>query len=101
MLEPSHRTGNLASWLRAALALAMALALVALAGCGGGASYAELPVRLHMSHTSINNFDIAFAQRVRERRYTGLVATEQTYAGTHTGIIPAAFADAIAFAFAP
>ena len=65
------------------------------------ASHAELPVRLHMSHTSINNFDIAFAQRVRERRYTGLVATEQTYAGTHTGIIPAAFADAIAFAFAP
>ena len=60
----------------------------------------ELPVRLHMSHTSINNFDIAFAQRIRNRGYGHLVATEQTYAGTHTGIIPAAFADAIAFAFA-
>ena len=33
------------------------------------ASFAELPVRLHMSHTSINNFDIAFAQRIRDRGY--------------------------------
>ena len=65
------------------------------------ASFAELPVRLHMSHTSINHFDVAFAQRIRGRGYARLVATEQTYPGTHTGIIPAAFADAIAFAFAP
>lgn len=65
------------------------------------AAHAELPVRLHMSHTTINNFDVAFAQRIRDRHYARLVAAEQTYAGTHTGIIPAAFADAIAFAFAP
>lgn len=65
------------------------------------ASSTELAVRLHMSHTSINNFDIAFAQRIRDRRYGHLVATEQTYPGTHTGIIPAAFADALRFAFTP
>lgn len=65
------------------------------------AAHSELPVRLHMSHTTINNFDIAFAQRIRDRRYGRLAASEQSYAGTHTGIIPAAFADAIGFAFAP
>ena len=65
------------------------------------AAYNELPVRLHMSHTTFNTYDIAFAQRIRDRRYGRLVATEQAYGGTHTGIIPAAFADALAFAFAP
>jgi enterochelin esterase-like enzyme len=61
----------------------------------------ELPVRLHMSHTTINNFDVAFDQRIRDRHYGHLVASEQAYVGTHTGIIPAAFADALGFAFAP
>jgi enterochelin esterase-like enzyme len=65
------------------------------------AASADLPVRLHMSHTAINNFDIAFAQRIRDRRYPHLVASEQAYNGTHTGIIPMAFADALGFAFAP
>jgi uncharacterized protein len=64
-------------------------------------SFSELPVRLHISHTPANNFDIALAQRIRDRRYARLVASEQTYSGTHTGIIPAAFTDALAFAFAP
>ena len=64
------------------------------------ASFAELPVRLHMSHTTINTFDSAFAPRIRNRGYARLIASEQTYVGTHTGIIPAAFADALAFAFA-
>ena len=65
------------------------------------ASFSALPVRLHMSHTSASNFDIAYAQRIRERRYAQLVVVEQSYNGTHTGIIPAAFADALAFALAP
>ena len=64
------------------------------------ASFGELPVRLHMSHTPANGADAALAQRIRERRHAHLVLSEQTYAGTHTGIIPAAFADALAFAFA-
>ena len=54
MVESGHRTGTIASWLRAALAVA----LLALAGCGGGADPPPMEV------------------------------------------IPAAFADAIAFAFA-
>lgn len=65
------------------------------------AAHTELPVRLHMSHTTIHSADIAFAQRIRDRRYAQLVASEQSYSGTHTGIIPAAFADALAFALAP
>jgi len=65
------------------------------------ASFANLPVRLHMSHTANSTFDIALAQRIRDRRYGQLVVSEQTYGGTHTGIIPAAFADALAFAFTP
>lgn len=65
------------------------------------ASFAALPLRLHVSHTPINGCDIAFAQRIRDRRYAQLVFSEQTYNGTHTGIIPAAFADALGFAFAP
>lgn len=64
------------------------------------ASFAVLPVRLHISHTPTNNFDIALAQRIRDRRYVQLAASEKTYNGTHTGIIPAAFADALEFAFA-
>ncbi|MBI5720313.1 MAG: hypothetical protein HZC37_21775 [Burkholderiales bacterium] len=65
------------------------------------ASFAALPVRLHMSHTATNTLDAAFAQRIRDRRYTQLSAHEQAYGGTHTGIIPMAFADAVAFAIAP
>ncbi len=65
------------------------------------ASFSELPVRLHISHTPSNSFDIAFAQHIRDRRYAKLAVIEQTYNGTHTGIIPAAFADALGFAFAP
>lgn len=65
------------------------------------ASYAVMPVRLHLSHTPINNAEFAMAQRIRGRGYAQLVLAEKTYNGTHTGIIPAAFADALAFAFAP
>lgn len=65
------------------------------------ASFSALPVRLHMSHTSESGFDIAYAQRIRDRRYANLVVLEQSYNGTHTGIIPMAFADALAFALAP
>lgn len=65
------------------------------------AAFTSLPVRLHISHTSNNMLDIALAQRIRDRGYPNLVLREQAYAGSHTGIIPAAFADALAFALAP
>lgn len=65
------------------------------------ASFGELPVRVHISHTPNNGYDIAFAQRIRDRGYARLVLREQAYNGTHTGIIPAAFADALGFALAP
>lgn len=64
------------------------------------ANFAALPVRVHISHTPFNTSDIALAQRIRDRRYAQLVVGEQAYSGTHTGIIPAAFTDALGFAFA-
>lgn len=66
------------------------------------AAHSELPVRLHLSYATGGNFDanVAFAQALTQRHYTRLVMQQQAYAGSHTGIIPAAFADAIAFAFA-
>lgn len=65
------------------------------------ASGSALPVRLHVSHTVGNTVDRALAQRIGDRHHAGLVMLEQAYVGSHTGIIPAAFTDALAFAFAP
>jgi hypothetical protein len=60
------------------------------------AAYTEMPARVHISHTSIA--DGTFASRLASHGYTGLALKEQVYAGTHNGIVPAAFADALAFA---
>jgi hypothetical protein len=64
-------------------------------------TYADLPVRLHVSYAgSATTENGVFAQLIRSRNYPNLIMQAQAYAGTHTGIIPAAFADALAFAFA-
>lgn len=64
------------------------------------AAYTSLPVRVHISHAG-GAPNVEFAQRLASRRYNGLLLKEQGYAGTHTGIIPAAFRDAVLFALAP
>jgi enterochelin esterase-like enzyme len=64
------------------------------------AAYAALPVRLHISFASGGNPDNGpFAEVVRGRAYTDLTLQTRAYTGSHTGIIPTAFADAVAFAF--
>ena len=42
----------------------------------------------------------ALVQQLQSRRYTGLTLVSQIYGGGHTGMIPAAFTDALAFALA-
>jgi enterochelin esterase-like enzyme len=62
------------------------------------AAEADLPIRLHVSHAG-NNPNGEFAQRIQNRGYPRLTLQAQAYSGTHTGIIPAAFTDALSFAF--
>ncbi|WP_161974701.1 alpha/beta hydrolase [Piscinibacter terrae] len=64
--------------------------------------YTELPVRLHMSYATGGNIEanVSFIQVLQGRHYARLDMQQQSYPGSHTGIIPAAFADAIAFAIA-
>lgn len=70
---------------------------------GWDADYAaantRLPVRLHLSY-SANIANFPFAEQLVQRHYSGLVLASAAYAGGHIGMIPAAFADALAFAFA-
>jgi hypothetical protein len=61
--------------------------------------YPMLPVRLHISF-SANTANQGFALQVQGRAYTGLAMATQFYLGGHLGMIPDAFADAIAFALA-
>jgi len=61
------------------------------------AAYTALPARVHVSHAG-NAANRNFAFRLASHNYSGLVLKEQAYVGTHTGIIPEAFRDAIAFA---
>lgn len=63
------------------------------------AAYTALPVRLHVSY-SANLESGPFAQQLQSRHHTGLTLAAQLYAGGHIGMIPAAFADALAFALA-
>ena len=58
-----------------------------------------LPVRLHVAHAS-NVANIPFAEHLKARDYDGLTMVSQFYAGGHIGMIPQAFADAVAFALA-
>jgi hypothetical protein len=67
------------------------------------ASYAaantDLPVKLHVSYAAnLTNAD--FAQRIGNRPYPNLVLQAGFYSGGHTGMIPAAFTDALGFALA-
>ena len=61
------------------------------------AKYATLPVRLHFSYSA--NLIQFYADLIGGRHYGGLTLASQLYGGGHLGMIPAAFSDAIAFAF--
>ena len=61
------------------------------------AAYTALPVRLHISDSG-NIENTSLAQRLSDHHYTGLTVKGQSYPGGHTGMIPAAFQDAIQFA---
>jgi enterochelin esterase-like enzyme len=63
------------------------------------AATTALTVRLHISY-SANTANVAFSQQVASRHYTGLTFASQFYSGGHIGMIPEAFADALAFALA-
>ncbi|MGZ5156154.1 MAG: alpha/beta hydrolase [Caldimonas sp.] len=63
------------------------------------AANTALAVRLHLSYAA-NLANVAFALQVQGRRYSGLTFVSQFYAGGHIGMIPMAFADALAFALA-
>ena len=64
------------------------------------AANTALPVRLHVSYAANANGNISFVQQVQSHHYTGLTLVSQAYAGGHTGMIPAAFTDALTFALA-
>jgi enterochelin esterase-like enzyme len=70
---------------------------------GWEAAYAAantaLTVRLHVSYAG-NQANADFALQVQGRRYAGLSFAAQFYNGGHIGMIPQAFADALAFALA-
>jgi hypothetical protein len=65
------------------------------------AAHRALPTRLHVSWATAGNVaNEAFVRQVQGRGYTGLTLAAPSYAATHVGMIPAAFADALAFALA-
>lgn len=59
----------------------------------------SLPVRLHISYSG-NADNEPFAATVQARNYPGLTLQSQFYSGGHIGMIPAAFADALALGLA-
>jgi len=63
------------------------------------AAHTTLPVRLHLAYA--DNIDIvALAAHIQGRRYGGLTLEAPAYGGGHVGMIPLAFAQALAFALA-
>lgn len=64
------------------------------------AANSALPVRLHVSYSANVGGNVALVDQIRLRGYTGLTMVAQIYGGGHTGMIPAAFADALTFALA-
>jgi hypothetical protein len=62
------------------------------------AANTSLPVRLHISYGAKTD-NSAFVQQIQDTHYADLSLHAQFYSGGHIGMIPAAFADAIAFAF--
>jgi enterochelin esterase-like enzyme len=64
-----------------------------------GAANTDLPLKLHVSYSVVGNADnAAFADVIANRHYPHFAMQVQSYNATHTGMIPAAFADAVAFA---
>jgi hypothetical protein len=63
------------------------------------ARFTTLPVRLHVSYAA-NVANGPFVEHLQDQHYAGLVLASGAYRGGHLGMIPAAFADAITFAFA-
>ena len=56
-------------------------------------------MRLHLAYA--DNIDIvALAGHIQGRRYSGLTLAAAAYGGGHVGMIPLAFAQALAFALA-
>jgi len=64
------------------------------------AANTALPVRLHVSYSANVGGNVSLVQQLQSRRYTGLTLVSQIYGGGHTGMIPAAFTDALTFALA-
>lgn len=67
------------------------------------AANSELPVRLQLTYASMGNpaTNLAFADALAQRRFTGLVtAPTLGYNGTHSGIVPAVLDEAMRFAWA-
>jgi predicted alpha/beta superfamily hydrolase len=64
------------------------------------AANTALPVRLHVSYSANVGGNVSLVQQMQSRHYTGLTLVSQIYGGGHTGMIPAAFTDALTFALA-
>lgn len=64
------------------------------------AANTALPVRLHVSYSANVGGNVALVTQLQLRGYAGLSMVAQFYAGGHTGMIPAAFTDALTFALA-
>lgn len=66
------------------------------------AQQSALPVRVHVSCATGGNCasDRDYADVLAGRRHAGLTLRVQPYAGSHTGIVPQALADGLAFALA-
>lgn len=61
----------------------------------------NLPVRLHVSYATLGNFaaNQNYVLHLQQRPYGNLALAAQAYSGTHSGIVPMAYSDAMAFAF--
>lgn len=70
---------------------------------GGGAAPPVPPVRLHLSYASLGNAqaNAEFASFLTGRAAADLDLRTQLYSGSHSGIVPQALADGLAFAAAP
>ena len=62
------------------------------------AANGSFPGRVFVSYAANDN--AAYAARIQSRRYGGLALGSQAYGGGHLGMIPASFADSLAFSLA-
>jgi Putative esterase len=63
------------------------------------AAQRALPVRLHLSHASAGNVlsNVPYADALAARRFEGFEFRPQAYGGSHSGIVPQAINDGLAF----